>query len=83
MKKNIIVKYRFIDGYHIFTSEDVYGLYVASKDPEKAFNNVQGSIEKLIKLNDDIDIKVEPPDFLRNLLDKALLKFNIVTNKDK
>ncbi len=56
----IEVQYRFIDGYHVFTSEDVYGLYVASKNPEKAFNNVTASIKKLIKLNDGIDIDMWP-----------------------
>ena len=64
----VMVKYQFIDDYHIFTSEDVYGLYVASKNPEKAFNNVQGSIEKLIKLNDGLDIEVEPVQTYREFL---------------
>jgi hypothetical protein len=48
---------------------------VASKDPEKAYNNVQGSIEKLIKLNDGLDIEVEPVqtyrEFLRELAGEA------------
>ena len=64
----IEVQYRFIDGYHVFTSEDVYGLYVASRNPEKAFGNVQASIEKLIKLNHGVDIEVEPAHTYREFL---------------
>lgn len=56
----IEVQYRYIDGCHIFTSEDVYGLYVASKSPEKAYRDVQPSIEKLMRLNHGLDIEVTP-----------------------
>jgi hypothetical protein len=56
----IQVKYRFIDGYHVYTSEDVYGLYVANRDPIKAYDAVSRSLEKLIKLNEGITCRVEP-----------------------
>ena len=54
------VDYGFRDGWHVFSSLDVPGLYVASKDPETAFNDVAPSIEKLAKLNDDVDCTVQP-----------------------
>ena len=44
----VAVEYRFIDGYHVFTSRDVYGLYVASKDPRKAFDGVAPAIQQLL-----------------------------------
>lgn len=55
----ICVRYRYVDGYHVFTSSDVSGLYVASRNSEKAFKQVAPSLEKLMKLNDDIDCTVE------------------------
>ncbi len=64
----IEVQYRFIDGYHVFTSEDVYGLYVASKNPETAFGNVTASIKKLIKLNHGLDIEMSPAKTYREFL---------------
>ncbi len=64
----ICVNYRNIDGYHVFTSEDVYGLYVASQEPEKAFNDVGPAIEKLIRLNENVDCQVEPADSFREFL---------------
>ena len=71
----VSVKYEFRDGYHIFTSDDVYGLYVASKDPDKAFSHVAASIEKLIKLNDGIDMQVVPTrsyrEFVKHLTGEA------------
>lgn len=56
----ISVKYRFIDGYHIFTSDDVYGMYVAHQDAQIAYEHVQPSIKELVKQNEDIDVSVAP-----------------------
>jgi len=56
----IRVNYRFVDGYHIYTSEDVYGLYVANRDATKAYAAVGPSLEKLIQLNEGISCRVEP-----------------------
>ncbi len=56
----IRVNYRFIDGYHVYTSEDVYGLYVANRDPLAAYEAVAPSLEKLIELNEGISCRVEP-----------------------
>jgi hypothetical protein len=56
----IRVTYRFIDGHHVYTSDDVHGLYVAHQDPRKAYEAVAPSLEKLIRLNEDIVCRVEP-----------------------
>ena len=50
----IDVQYRHMEGYHVFTSEDVYGLYVASKDARKAFDAVAPALELLLEKNYDI-----------------------------
>lgn len=56
----IKVEYRNVDGYHIYTSKDVYGLYIADKNPETAFENVSGALEFLIQENYGIECNVEP-----------------------
>jgi len=56
----IRVTYRLIDGTHIYTSDDVYGLYVAHRDPRRAYEMVAPSIEKLIRLNEKVECTVEP-----------------------
>ena len=56
----IDVQYQFVDGYHIFTSDDVYGLYVASKDAQTAFDSVAPAIELLLKENDNLEGKIRP-----------------------
>jgi hypothetical protein len=56
----IRVTYRLIDGFHVYTSDDVYGLYVANQDPKKAYDAVAPSLAKLILLNDGIVCRVEP-----------------------
>jgi hypothetical protein len=56
----IRVVYRFIDGYHVYTSDDVHGLYVAHQDARQAYEAVAPSLEKLIQLNDGIVCRVEP-----------------------
>ena len=56
----VAVLYGFRDGYHVFTSDELYGLYIASKDPETAFNGIVPAIETLMRENEGIDIKAEP-----------------------
>lgn len=56
----IVVHYRTIEDLHVFTSPDVYGLYVADKDPQAAFERVAPSLVHLLKLNEGIDGTVEP-----------------------
>jgi hypothetical protein len=56
----IRVTYRFIDGLHVYTSDDVYGLYVANRDPQLAYDAVAPSLQSLIKLNEGMSCKVEP-----------------------
>lgn len=59
-KTSICVTYKFVDGWHIFASEDLPELYVASPDAELAFNDVGPSIQLLLKLNDGLECTVEP-----------------------
>ncbi|MCM0021142.1 MAG: hypothetical protein NBV67_14190 [Tagaea sp.] len=56
----INVEYRFVDGHHVFTSDEIDGLYVASQDPRKAFDDTRHAIRMLVQLNDGLSIKVEP-----------------------
>ena len=56
----IHVTYRFIDGYHVFTSEDVKGIYVASKEARIAFDNVGPVLKDLIELKLKHAVEVEP-----------------------
>jgi len=53
-------QYRFVDGYHVFTSEDVRGLYVASKDAREAFDSLCPVLEQLINLKLKVRCEVEP-----------------------
>ena len=66
----IDVQYRHVDGYHVFTSDDVYGLYVASKDARKAFDGVAPALATLLGRNYEIVASVEPAvpfeDFLKS-----------------
>ena len=55
LKTSVHVHYELVDGWHVFRSEDVDGLYIASPDRERAFNDVAPAIEMLMKLNKGID----------------------------
>ncbi len=57
---SVCVRYKYVDGWHVFSSDDVAGLYVASTDAEKAFNDIGPSIELLLKLNEGIECVVKP-----------------------
>ena len=76
MAFRITVKYKIVEGYHIFTSEDLDGFMVASNDMEKAFADVAPVMERLLKDNMGIDAKVEP---LRPLSDYSSYEPDIPT----
>ncbi len=59
-KTSICARYKHADGWHVFQSDDLPGLYVASKDAERAYNDIAPSIELLIKLNEGITCKAIP-----------------------
>ena len=45
------VDYKNVDGWHGFTSNDLPGLYVASKDAVIAYNDIAKSVELFIKFD--------------------------------
>lgn len=56
----IHAQYRFVDGYHVFTSEEVRGLYVASKDAREAYDSVGPVLEELLALKLKTPCEIEP-----------------------
>lgn len=57
---SIRVDYKNVEGWHVFTSEELPGLYVASQDPELAYNDVGTALEKLIELDTGATCRVSP-----------------------
>ena len=54
----LCVEYKHVDGWHVFSSKEVEGLYVASADPEHAYNDVARSIQMLLELNEGLKCEV-------------------------
>lgn len=50
--KSINVRHKYAGGWHVFFSEELPGLYVASQDYKIALDDVGPAITKLIELND-------------------------------
>lgn len=71
----VLVDYKNRDGWHVFTSNDVLGLYVASKDARKAYEDVPIALQKLMELDYSCQCKVSRPltfeDFERRVLHGA------------
>lgn len=61
------VEYQNIDGYHIFTSDAIFGLYIASKDAGKALNQICPTIERLVQHNHGLSFKAAMPCLLKAL----------------
>lgn len=57
---SICVNYKNVDGWHVFQSDEIHGLYVASKDARKSYDDVKVAIEKLIFLNENLNCTVQP-----------------------
>lgn len=81
-KTSIEVKYKGVDGWHIFESDELVGLLVASKDPKTAFNDVATSIEKLLMLDEGITCTARPEltldDFLVTVKGKEVEEHQLV-----
>lgn len=60
LQTSILATYKSVDGWHVFQADDMPGLYVASKDPVKAFNDVALSIKTLVKLDTGVECTVTP-----------------------
>jgi hypothetical protein len=45
------IDYKLQDEWHVFTSVQLPGLYVANRQYDIAYNDIQMSIEKLLELN--------------------------------
>lgn len=59
-KTSICVNYKFAEDWHVFASDDLPGLYVASKHSEIAFRDVATAIEKLVFLDEGVTCKATP-----------------------
>ena len=56
----VTVRYRSRDGWHLFTSDQIGGLFVASPDLKVAFDDVPKAISVLMKLDHGFDCVVQP-----------------------
>ncbi len=57
---SIKVCYKYADDWHVFTSDDLPGLYVAHQNAEVAYNDVTLSIKTLIRLSTGADCDIQP-----------------------
>lgn len=74
-QKAISTHYKLVDGWHVFQSDELPGLYVASMDAERAFNDVGPSIELLMKLNHGVKLSARPELPFLDFLDSADKRF--------
>ena len=70
----ITIDYRLVDGWHVFTSADVHGLYVANEDQEAAFNSIAPTVETLLQLNENVRVEVRPAVTFTRFLDQMKRK---------
>lgn len=52
------ITYEFTEGCHIFTSDQIPGLFIATPDPKKAFQQLRPTIETLINKNHSVNCAV-------------------------
>jgi hypothetical protein len=67
--KTICARYKGVDGWHIFDSDELPGLFVASRDPSAAFNDLAPAIEMLFRLDEGIACKAIPEATLEEFLE--------------
>lgn len=59
-KTSVAISYRNESGWHVFVSDDLPGLYVASQDLSTAYEDVARSIQELFWLDEGIECHVAP-----------------------
>lgn len=57
---SICVNYKNVDGWHVFQSDEIHGLYVANKDARTSYEDVKVAIENLILLDEKVKCTVQP-----------------------
>ena len=72
----ITVQYRSKDGWHLFTSDQILGLFVASPDMKVAFSDIPETVRLLLKLDYGLDCVVQP-----KLEYEAFLRLTTLRNK--
>ena len=46
-----VIAYRYVDGYHVFTSDDIQGFYVATKNPDLAVSQIVAGVSAILSHN--------------------------------
>lgn len=65
---SVDVSYKTVEDWHVFVCDEFPGLYVASQDREVAYRDVATSLQKLIKLEFDVNCVVTPEMPLRDFV---------------
>lgn len=65
---SVCVEYKHVEGWHVFSSSEMPGLYVAHRDAEAAYKDVSASIEALIRLNEGVDCTAIPQEPVSSFL---------------
>ena len=65
--ETVQVMYRNIDGVHVFTSDDVRGLYVADRDLRRAYSEVADALRDLMKYQ-GVDVSYDPEMYVEDFV---------------
>jgi len=68
---SICVRYKAQDGWHVFYSEDLPGLYVANPSVEVAYTDVAPAIQALMELDLGVPCRVEPESTLAEFVERT------------
>ena len=59
LQTTVRVDYSHVGGWHVFRSDEIPGLYIASEDAERAYNDVSAAIKLLLELDFGVECRVE------------------------
>ena len=75
---SVDVEYTEVDGYHYFSSRDIFGLFILGKNLKEAHSLVAPAIQELLKRNHNTEFVVKPvdsfPEFLAKIENKSSKK---------
>ena len=68
---SICVNYKNVDGWHVFMSDDMPGLYVAHQDAKTAYDDLCPAIQTLLELDEGVTCRVQPELSFKEFVEQA------------
>lgn len=80
---SIVVSHRVEEGWHIFQSDQLPGLYVVNRDPRRAYEAVGPAIAQLVRLDNNIEVTAVPEVSFEDFIGPARAELTVAAARQR